>query len=78
VNPLPGAAASLEVGQGVAQRPKLAIIRRFLQDYKQLEKKTVRLNQIQPAESAYDVVTESLEAYRKSFKGPAARESNPA
>lgn len=57
---------------------KLAIIQRFLQDYKQLEKKNVRVDEIQPAEAAYSVVAESLEAYKKNFKGPAVRESEPA
>jgi len=57
---------------------KVAIIRRFLQDYKQLEKKTVRVDEIQAAESAWAVVAESLEAYKRSFREPAVSESKPA
>jgi inorganic pyrophosphatase len=57
---------------------KVAIIRRFLQDYKQLERKTVRVDEIQAAESAWAVIAESLEAYKKSFREPAVSESKPA
>jgi inorganic pyrophosphatase len=47
---------------------KLAIIRRFFQDYKQLEKKSVTVDEIQPAEHAYSVIKSSLEAYERKFK----------
>jgi inorganic pyrophosphatase len=49
------------------------MLRRFFQDYKQLEGKAVEVNEIQPAEKAYSIIDDSLRRYseqrRKGFKG---------
>ena len=41
----------------------LMMLRRFFQDYKQLEGKTVEVNEFQPAETALPVVNDALERY---------------
>lgn len=50
---------------------RLNMLRRFFQDYKQLEGKQVEVNTIQPAESSLSIIEDSLEAYsskrRKGF-----------
>lgn len=63
----------------VAEIPqhKLAIIRRFFQDYKQLEKKRVTVDEIQPAERAHSVITGALQAYKAAYGRPAVSESKP-
>src|SRR5579864_8233915 len=44
---------------------KLAMVRRFFQDYKQLEGKKVEVDEILPAARAYPVIEEALAAYDK-------------
>jgi inorganic pyrophosphatase len=52
-------------------RHRLTMLRRFFQDYKQLEGKAVEVEEIQPVESALPVIMEALERYshlrRKGF-----------
>jgi inorganic pyrophosphatase len=49
------------------------MLRRFFQDYKQLEGKAVKVDEIQPAAEAYPIITDALHRYseqrRKGFKG---------
>jgi inorganic pyrophosphatase len=49
------------------------MLRRFFQDYKQLEGKAVEVDEIQPAAKAYPIITDALQRYseqrRKGFKG---------
>ncbi len=51
---------------------RLATLRRFFQDYKQLEGKTVEVDEFQPAEHALPVIEEALERYssqrRRGFR----------
>ena len=50
---------------------KLLMIRRFFLDYKQLEGKEVKVDEIRPAEAAYPVIEDALSHYQKAFrKGP--------
>lgn len=56
---------------------KLAIIRRFFQDYKQLEKKRVTVDEIQPAGRAHAVISGALDAYQRAYGRPAVSESKP-
>ena len=42
---------------------RLALLRRFFQDYKQLEGKSVEVDQFQPAEEAIPVIEADLERY---------------
>lgn len=44
---------------------KIAMVRRFFQDYKQLEGKAVEVDQIQPAQDAYPIIEEALHEYTK-------------
>lgn len=50
---------------------RLSMLRRFFQDYKQLEGKSVEVDQIQPAERALPIIEDSLQRYselrRKGF-----------
>jgi len=57
---------------------RLAIIQRFFRDYKQLEKKRVTVDDIQPAERAHSVIAGALEAYKAAYGRPAVSESKPA
>jgi inorganic pyrophosphatase len=43
--------------------PRLAMLRRFFQDYKKLEGKSVEVDEIQPTEAALAVIQESLDHY---------------
>jgi len=49
------------------------MLRRFFQDYKQLEGKAAEVDEIQPAAKAYPIITDALERYseqrRKGLKG---------
>ena len=49
------------------------MLRRFFQDYKQLEGKAVEVDEIQPAAKAYPIINDALHRYseqrRKGFKG---------
>ncbi|QDU26904.1 Inorganic pyrophosphatase [Anatilimnocola aggregata] len=59
--------------QEAAELPihRLNLIRRFFQDYKLLEGKTVEVDELQPAEAAKPIILEALERYsdqrRKGF-----------
>ena len=44
---------------------KMAMVRRFFQDYKQLEGKKVEVDDIQPAAAAYPVIEGALARYDK-------------
>lgn len=48
---------------------KLAVIKRFFEDYKTLEKKRVVVDEILPAEKAIPVILRSLDVYRKWRSG---------
>jgi inorganic pyrophosphatase len=50
---------------------KLKMIRRFFQDYKQLEGKAVEVDEIQPAETAYPIIQAALTQYARSHGQPA-------
>jgi inorganic pyrophosphatase len=51
---------------------RLTMLRRFFQDYKQLEGKAVEVDDIQPAKDAYPVIDDALHRYsrqrRRGFK----------
>ena len=51
---------------------RLTMLRRFFQDYKQLEGKAVEVDQIEPAAAAYPIIEDALARYsrqrRKGFK----------
>lgn len=51
---------------------RLTMLRRFFQDYKQLEGKAVEVDDIQPAKSAYPIIEDALARYsrqrRRGFK----------
>src|SRR5882757_3497013 len=53
---------------------RLMMLRRFFQDYKQLEGKAVEVDEIRPAAEAYPIILDSLHRYseqrRKGFQGP--------
>ncbi len=44
---------------------RMMMLRRFFQDYKQLEGKTVEVDEFQPAEAGYEVIEQALVAYSK-------------
>jgi len=46
---------------------QMAMIRRFFQDYKQLEGKEVEVDEILPAEKAYPIIENALSEYKKKF-----------
>ncbi|MGD1213634.1 MAG: inorganic diphosphatase [Terriglobales bacterium] len=52
---------------------RLIMLRRFFQDYKQLEGKSVEVDEIQPANEAYPIIEDALHRYseqrRKGFDG---------
>lgn len=52
---------------------RLTMLRRFFQDYKQLEGKTVEVDEIQPADAAYPIIEDALARYshqrRRGFHG---------
>jgi inorganic pyrophosphatase len=45
---------------------RLLMVRRFFQDYKQLEGKAVEVDKIQPAAAAYPIIEDSLRRYRQA------------
>ena len=51
---------------------RLLMLRRFFQDYKQLEGKAVEVDEIRPSKEAYPIITDALHRYsdhrRKGFK----------
>jgi inorganic pyrophosphatase len=52
---------------------KLAMVRRFFQDYKKLEGKAVEVEEILHADKAFPIIRAALEGYRKKYKGKARR-----
>ena len=49
---------------------RLTMLRRFFQDYKQLEGKAVEVDEIQPAKEAYPIIEDALGRYsRQRRKG---------
>ena len=44
---------------------RLTMLRRFFQDYKQLEGKAVEVDEFQPAETAYPIIEDALARYSK-------------
>jgi inorganic pyrophosphatase len=53
---------------------QMAMIRRFFQDYKQLEGKEVDVDEILPAAKAYPVIENALKEYKKKFpRNPSSR-----
>jgi inorganic pyrophosphatase len=52
----------------------MIMLRRFFQDYKQLEGKAVEVDEIRPAGEAYPIILDALRRYseqrRKGFKNP--------
>ena len=46
---------------------RLLVLRRFFQDYKQLEGKQVQVEDIRPAHAALSVIEKSLERYKKEY-----------
>ena len=48
---------------------RLMMLRRFFQDYKQLEDKAVEVDEIQPAAETYPVIEEALQRYSKVRRG---------
>jgi inorganic pyrophosphatase len=53
---------------------RLLMLRRFFQDYKQLEGKAVEVDEIRPAREAHPIILDALHRYseqrRKGFKTP--------
>jgi inorganic pyrophosphatase len=51
---------------------RLSMLRRFFQDYKQLEMKAVEVDEMAPADFTYPIIQESLQAYseqrRRGFR----------
>jgi len=51
----------------------MIMLRRFFQDYKQLEGKAVEVDEIRPPSEAYPIILDALHRYseqrRKGFKG---------
>jgi inorganic pyrophosphatase len=54
---------------------KLTMVRRFFQDYKQLEKKKVEVDKILPASKAYPVIEDAATRYRNKYGAPRQRGS---
>jgi inorganic pyrophosphatase len=48
---------------GELPRHLLLMIRRFFQDYMQLEGKAVEVDEIQPVENAYPIIEDALQRY---------------
>lgn len=46
---------------------RLLMVRRFFQDYKQLEGKAVEVDEIEPARAAWPVIEDALARYAKAF-----------
>jgi inorganic pyrophosphatase len=54
---------------------KLAMVHRFFLDYKKLEGKSVQVEKIEPAKTAYPLIEKALEEYKnEDEKGSAAQE----
>jgi len=47
---------------------RLAMLRRFFLDYKQLENKTVEVDEILPAKAAYPIIKEALARYERQVR----------
>ena len=48
---------------------RLAMLRRFFLDYKQLEQKDVEVDEIQPAARAFPIINDALQRYRNHYSG---------
>jgi inorganic pyrophosphatase len=59
------------IGQ-VPQHRRL-MLRRFFQDYKKLEGKTVEVDDILPAQDGYPVIEAALQRYSREVRGSSAR-----
>jgi inorganic pyrophosphatase len=46
---------------------KLAMVRRFFQDYKKLERKEVQVDHIQPSAQAFPIIAEAIAAYKREY-----------
>ncbi len=46
---------------------RLLMLRRFFQDYKQLEGKAVEVDEIEPAEKAYPIIEDAIRQYRAEY-----------
>jgi inorganic pyrophosphatase len=44
---------------------RLTVLRRFFQDYKELENKGVKVDEIAPAENAYPIIEDAVQRYRE-------------
>lgn len=56
---------------------RLAMLRRFFEDYKLLEKKAVAVDSILPAAAAYPIIRDALERYKKAWSMTASRSARP-
>jgi inorganic pyrophosphatase len=54
---------------------QMAMVRRFFQDYKQLEGKEVEVDEILPAKKAHPIIEASLLAYKKKYAKRRSRKS---
>ena len=61
-----------KIPEAAKMPPRLVMLRRFFQDYKQLEGKSVEGDDIRPATEAYPIIEDALHRYgeqrRKGFK----------
>jgi len=58
---------------GQTPQHRRLMLRRFFQDYKKLEGKTVEVDDILPAQDAYPVIEAALHKYSKEVRGRSAR-----
>jgi inorganic pyrophosphatase len=56
---------------------RLLVLRRFFQDYKQLEGKLVEVDQFTPAERAYSVIEDSIRRYKELAPGMREQDDTP-
>jgi inorganic pyrophosphatase len=47
---------------------KMSMVKRFFLDYKKLEGKSVQVEKVEPAKTAYPVIEKAIEAYKKKMK----------
>ena len=57
---------------------RLLMLRRFFQDYKQLEGKAVEVDEIKPAAQAHPVIMDALHRYKEQLRADSARNPNRA
>jgi inorganic pyrophosphatase len=51
---------------------RLLMLRRFFQDYKQLEGKAVEVDEIEPCEKALPIIEDAIRRYRAEYHGSRA------